>query len=229
MSLWVRSAARLLLAGVWLVAGGTKVSDLQGSVRAVHAYDLLPYGASQVVGAVLPFVEITVGLLLVVGFATRIAALAGSALLVVFIGGIASAWARGLRIDCGCFGGGGELAAGRSPTYFWETARDVALLAVAAYLVWRPHSRLALDNLFATEEDDDDGEDDAWEAAGEPADRSDLGSEEGGHELTDDDGPARQETGEVAGRVAQAGRRPGASAKSRKRPGAARQGRAPLG
>jgi uncharacterized membrane protein YphA (DoxX/SURF4 family) len=163
VSWWVRLAARLLLAAVWLVAGGTKVSDLQGSVRAVHAYDLLPYDVSKVVGAALPFVEIAVGVLLVAGFATRIAAFASSALLLVFIGGIASAWARGLRIDCGCFGGGGELAAGRSPTYFWEIARDVALLAVAVYLVWRPFSRLALDNLFAMEEDGD-GEDDTLEA-----------------------------------------------------------------
>jgi uncharacterized membrane protein YphA (DoxX/SURF4 family) len=223
VSWWIRLAARLLLAGVWLVAGGTKVSDLQGSVRAVHAYDLLPYGASQVVGAVLPFVEITVGLLLLTGFATRIAALVSSTLLVVFIGGIASAWARGLRIDCGCFGGGGELAAGRSPTYFGEIARDVALLAVSVYLVWRPTSRLALDNLFATEEDDDDGEDDAWEAeAGE-----DLTA--GEDDRDDTGGSADQEAGEDTGEGAHEGRRPGASRKSRKRPGAVREGRAPLG
>lgn len=163
MSRWVRLVARLLLAGVWLVAGGTKVSDLQGSVRAVHAYDLLPYEVSRVVGAALPFVEIAVGLLLVAGFATRIAAFASAGLLVVFVGGISAAWARGLRIDCGCFGGGGELAAGESPSYFWEIARDVALLAVAVSLVWRPFSRLAVDNLFVMEEDDD-GEDDTLEA-----------------------------------------------------------------
>jgi uncharacterized membrane protein YphA (DoxX/SURF4 family) len=183
----------VLLAGVWLVAGSTKVSDLQGSVRAVHAYDLLPYGVSQVVGAVLPFVEMAIGLLLVAGFAIRMAALASSVLLVTFVGGIASAWARGLRIDCGCFGGGGELAAGRSPTYFWEIARDVVLLAVAVYLVWRPVSRLALDNLFATEEDDD-GEDESWEAqAGYAADGGESGGgDRGGDglELTGEDGRA---------------------------------------
>lgn len=190
MSSWVRLAARLVLAGVWLVAGGTKVSDLQGSVRAVHAYDLLPYGVSKVVGAALPFVEIAIGLLLVAGFATRIAALASAGLLVVFIGGISAAWARGLRIDCGCFGGGGELAAGQAPTYFWEIARDVALLVVAAYLVWRPVSRLAVDNLFAMEEDDD-GEDDTLE-------EDDAGVEE--HADGVDHEEAREDTGRRARR-----------------------------
>jgi uncharacterized membrane protein YphA (DoxX/SURF4 family) len=152
---WVGLAARLLLAGVWLVAGATKVGDLAASVRAVHAYDLLPYEVSRVVGAALPFVEIAVGMLLLVGFATRIAAAVSAALLAVFVGGIASAWARGLRIDCGCFGGGGDLAADRSPSYGWEIARDLALLAVALYLVFRPASRLAVDNILIPEEDDD--------------------------------------------------------------------------
>ena len=149
MSWWIRSAGRLLLAGVWLVAGATKVSDLQGSVRAVHAYDLLPYEVSKVVGAALPFVEITVGVLLVAGFATRIAAVASSTLLVVFIGGIASAWARGLRIDCGCFGSGGELAAGEDPTYGVELARDAGLLLLSLLVAARPPGRLAIDGWLA--------------------------------------------------------------------------------
>jgi uncharacterized membrane protein YphA (DoxX/SURF4 family) len=155
----VRLAARLVLAGVWLVAGGAKVGDLAASVRAVHAYDILPYAASRVVGATLPFVEIAVGLLLLVGFATRLAAAVSAGLMAMFVAGIASAWARGLRIDCGCFGGGGELAADRSPSYGWEIARDVALLAVAVYLVFRPTSRLSLDNALIPEEEDDDGDD----------------------------------------------------------------------
>jgi uncharacterized membrane protein YphA (DoxX/SURF4 family) len=156
---WVRLAARLVLAGVWLVAGGAKVGDLAASVRAVHAYDILPYAASRVVGATLPFVEIAVGLLLLVGFATRLAAAVSAGLMAMFVAGIASAWARGLRIDCGCFGGGGELAADKAPSYGWEIARDVALLAVAVYLVFRPTSRLSLDNALIPEEEDDDGDD----------------------------------------------------------------------
>jgi uncharacterized membrane protein YphA (DoxX/SURF4 family) len=159
VSSWVRLAARLLLAGVWLVAGGSKVGDLAASVRAVHAYDILPYDASRVVGATLPFIEIAVGLLLLVGFATRLAAAVSAGLMAMFVAGIASAWARGLRIDCGCFGGGGELAADQSPSYGWEITRDVALLAVALYLVFRPTSRLSLDNALIPEEEDDDGDD----------------------------------------------------------------------
>jgi uncharacterized membrane protein YphA (DoxX/SURF4 family) len=164
MTAWIGLVARLILAGMWLVAGASKVTDLAASVRAVAAYDLMPYSVSTVVGVALPFVEMALGLLLLAGFATRLAATVSAVVLAAFIGGISAAWARGLRIDCGCFGGGGELAAGRSSTYFWEIARDVGLLAVAAYLVWRPVSRFALDRALTAEHPDD----------AEPADDEDI-------------------------------------------------------
>ena len=54
-------------------------------------------------------------------------------LLVVFLAAVGSAWARGLQIDCGCFGNGGQVAAGET-AYPLEVLRDVALLLVALAL-----------------------------------------------------------------------------------------------
>ncbi|WP_280791045.1 MauE/DoxX family redox-associated membrane protein [Blastococcus sp. CT_GayMR16] len=73
----------------------------------------------------------------------RTAAIAAAVLLVVFLVGVGSAWARGLRIDCGCFGNGGEVAAGET-AYPLEVLRDVGLLLIALLLAGRPVSRLAL-------------------------------------------------------------------------------------
>jgi uncharacterized membrane protein YphA (DoxX/SURF4 family) len=145
---WLRLVARLVVGGVFLVAGGLKVGDLDGSVRAVHAYQLTPYPVSEVLGAVLPFLEVGLGLLLVAGLATRVAGAVAAALLAAFTAGIASAWARGLSIDCGCFGGGGELAAGQSPQYGVELARDAALLGAAALLVVWPVTPLSVDTVL---------------------------------------------------------------------------------
>lgn len=142
---WLGTLARLILAGLWIYAGATKVTDLAGSGRAVVAYRLLPFEVAQAIGAALPFVEIALGMLLLVGLSTRLAAAASSALLVAFIAGISSAWARGLSIDCGCFGGGGDLAAGQSPTYGTEIARDVAFLLLGVFLLVLPRTRLSLD------------------------------------------------------------------------------------
>jgi uncharacterized membrane protein YphA (DoxX/SURF4 family) len=145
---WAGLVARLGLAGVWLYAGGTKVGDLAASGRAVNAYRIMPFDVAQVIGAMLPFVEIVVGLLLLAGLATRVSAAFSVLLLAVFVAGIASAWARGLQIDCGCFGSGGQLAAGESPTYGWEIARDLGFLVLAGYLLIRPDSRFSADRAF---------------------------------------------------------------------------------
>jgi uncharacterized membrane protein YphA (DoxX/SURF4 family) len=141
---WLSTAARLLLGAVWLAAGASKITDLDASVRAVRAYRLLPEIAAQAVGAGLPVVELLLGVLLVAGAGVRAAAAVSAVLMLAFVVGIASVWARGLRIDCGCFGSGGELATGQDPAYGVELARDAALLVVAVLLARWPAGRFAL-------------------------------------------------------------------------------------
>jgi uncharacterized membrane protein YphA (DoxX/SURF4 family) len=145
---WVSTACRLVLGVVFVVAGTTKISDVPASGRAVNAYQLMPYSLAKVLGAMLPVVEIVIGLLLIVGLAVRLTAIVAGLLLVVYIIAIASVWARGLAIDCGCFSKGGALAPGQAPSYGPDIARDVGLLALAAFLVVWPMSRLSIDHLI---------------------------------------------------------------------------------
>ncbi|MEU1811094.1 MauE/DoxX family redox-associated membrane protein [Micromonospora aurantiaca (nom. illeg.)] len=156
---WLGVAARLGLAAVWLIAGGTKVGDLAASGRAVNAYQVMPYDVATVIGAALPFVELALGVLLLAGLATRISAGVSAALLVVFIAGIASAWSRGLAIDCGCFGSGGQLAAGQTPSYLPEILRDLGFLVLAGFLLIWPRTPFSVDGWLAgddTVEDTDE-------------------------------------------------------------------------
>lgn len=158
MSAWFGLVARLVTGGVWVVAGALKVPHPGESVRAVRAYDLLPEGVVPTVGHALPALEIVVGLALVAGVFVRWTAVVSALLFAAFVVGIASAWARGLSIDCGCFGGGGYEEGARA-AYPWEIARDLGLFLLAAWLVWRPRTRLALDNLiFRRHERTFDGE-----------------------------------------------------------------------
>ena len=144
--------ARLALGGVLVVAGGLKVAEPAQSAMAVRAYQLLPYDLAGVIGHALPVVEIVLGLLLLAGLFTRAAAIGGGLLMVAFEIGIISAWARGLSIDCGCFGGGGTIAASQTH-YLSEVLRDAGLLLCAGWLTARPHTAYGLDHrLFGQEQ-----------------------------------------------------------------------------
>src|SRR6476619_6049129 len=138
--------ARVLVGTVWVVAGVLKLPDPHENVRVVRAYDLLPERVVPVVGHGLPVLEILVGLCLLLGLLTRAAATVSALLLVAFVIGVASAWARGLSIECGCFGGGAGPAANARAKYPWEIARDIGLLALSAWLVGRPRTPWAIDN-----------------------------------------------------------------------------------
>lgn len=147
MKEWLGLFARLVTGGVWIAAGAIKLPDPAQSVAAVRAYQLLPGGLVQPVGQLLPVVEAVVGATLVLGLLTRGSAVVSAVLFVAFVVGIASVWARGISIDCGCFGGGGYDANATS-AYPWEIGRDLALLLASLFLALLPSTRLALDNLL---------------------------------------------------------------------------------
>ena len=135
----VGTVARLGLAAVFLVSGVLKAVDPDAAYVAVRAYDVLPKAGVALVAGILPWSEIALGLLLLVGLATRGVAVASAGLLVVFIAGVTQAWARGLSIDCGCFGGGGAVDPGQT-TYGVELLRDAGFLLMAAWLIVRPRT-----------------------------------------------------------------------------------------
>jgi len=141
--------ARLILGGVLLAAGGLKVFKPTDSANAVAAYKLMPTELAHLIGYALPWLEVAIGLLLIVGFMVRPAAVLSGLIMIVFIGAIASVWARGMLIDCGCFGGGGEidpsLASEVRMNYFIEIMRDLGLALVALYLYFFPYGKLSIE------------------------------------------------------------------------------------
>lgn len=141
---WLTLLARVVLGGTLLVAGALKVGNLQKSAMAVRAYELLPVSLANFLGYALPWIEIGVGLLLILGVATKTVAVIGAINMLVFIIAIAQAWARGLSIDCGCFGGGGSVDP-EDTKYLSEIIRDLGLFALGIYLYLYPKGRFALD------------------------------------------------------------------------------------
>lgn len=145
---WLTTAARIALAAVLFWAGWVKFTQPPAlQKQAVEAYQLVPDSLTDLVGYGLPVLELVLALMLLAGFATRFGAILAGLLMVVFIGGIASAWARGLSIDCGCFGGGGAVGTGETE-YLQEILRDTLFLGLAVWIAVSPKSRCAVDELL---------------------------------------------------------------------------------
>ena len=141
---WLTLLARLILCGVLMVAGALKIGNLQKSAMSVRAYEMLPIWLANFFGYALPWVEIGIGALLILGVAVRIMGALGALIMLGFIIAIAQAWARGLSIDCGCFGGGGTIDP-EDTKYLSTILRDIGFLALGVFLYFYPKGRFALD------------------------------------------------------------------------------------
>ncbi|MFD3683423.1 MauE/DoxX family redox-associated membrane protein [Nocardiopsis sp. NPDC058631] len=140
---WLTLACRVGLAAVLVFAAVSKFPPAL-SVQAVEAYDLFPDEIAMLIGYTLPLFELALAVLLLAGLATRYVGAVSAILMVLFIAGIVSAMARGLNIDCGCFGGGGQVDPGET-TYGLSIARDIAFAAMGAVIAVWPRSPFALD------------------------------------------------------------------------------------
>lgn len=144
---WFLLAVRVVLGVVFLIAAYSKLSNIELAQMSVRAYELLPDDVANVFAIILSVTELTVGVFLLLGIKTRIAASVALTLLVIFVSGIISVWARGISIDCGCFSSGGAVTDG-SERYPMEILRDLALIVGSALLITFPRSRLSIDRVL---------------------------------------------------------------------------------
>ncbi len=120
-------AVRVLLGAIFIYAALPKIADPVAFAGSVANYQILPYFWSYLAAAVLPFLELICGVLLVCGYRVKTGALIIAALNLAFMAALVSVIARGLDIDCGCFRQGG------SKTSPWiALGRDAIFLAMTA-------------------------------------------------------------------------------------------------
>jgi uncharacterized membrane protein YphA (DoxX/SURF4 family) len=120
---------RIALGAIFIYAAWTKLHppvaiSLSLFALQVDSYRMLPPWAVNTVAHTLPFLELALGALLVIGWPLRIVSSVTSLLLLAFFGTMVRSYALGLEINCGCFGPNEKLGAG-------TLLRDGALLALA--------------------------------------------------------------------------------------------------
>jgi uncharacterized membrane protein YphA (DoxX/SURF4 family) len=95
---------RVVLGGLFIYAGVVKVVDPLGFAQDIRNYRLVGQSLSFIAAVILPWLEILAGAFLIAGVWKRGAALVITGLVVFFILLTLVTMARGLDVDCGCFG-----------------------------------------------------------------------------------------------------------------------------
>ncbi|GAC1669480.1 MAG: hypothetical protein NVS9B4_25580 [Candidatus Acidiferrum sp.] len=139
LAMWI---GRLVLGGIFIYAGYSKAfypnlilspmfalrfsisANLSNFAQQVAAFQLLSPSGAALVGQILPFVEITLGVLLLIGWQLRVWAAVASVLLIGFLSVVSRAYMLHMDINCGCF-------AKPEPLTGWTVLRDAFLAAVA--------------------------------------------------------------------------------------------------
>ncbi|HET8922924.1 MAG TPA: MauE/DoxX family redox-associated membrane protein [Candidatus Acidoferrum sp.] len=140
--IWI---GRLVLGGIFVYAGFSKLlmpnthlwpmfvlkfslsMNISTFAQQVESYKMISPEASQMVAHVLPFVEIALGLLVLIGWRLRIWATAITLIMVSFLAVVTRAYLLHMDINCGCFGVPEKLTG-------MTVVRDGAFTALAVFM-----------------------------------------------------------------------------------------------
>lgn len=130
--------ARLVLAGVFLVAAAPKLADPTGFAAAIGNYRAFPDALVNLIATVVPALELVGALALLTPW-RRGGALLLAGLLLGFTVLLAVSLARGIDLDCGCFGGAGQDGGAQAdPVSPLHLLRNLGLLVLAGLVLRRP-------------------------------------------------------------------------------------------
>jgi putative oxidoreductase len=138
-------AARLYLGAIFLLACWHKLVEPEAFAIDIATYQILPLAVINPMAIVLPWVELVAGIMLIVGFRTRAAALLVGGMMAVFLAAISIALAKGLNMSCGCFASQG---AAEDPISWRTIVRDSGWLLLALFVLFLDRRPLGLDRLW---------------------------------------------------------------------------------
>ena len=124
---------KLVLGITFIVASYPKIQDPAAFARIVYGYAIFPAVSINLIAIILPFIELTAGISLIMRFFPRPALLLINILLGIFVLVISFNLLRGHSFDCGCFS-----VADPSSTHsaIFLLIRDLVLLG-AGIFVWK--------------------------------------------------------------------------------------------
>ena len=135
---------RIGLGVVFIISGAGKLPELAAFIEHVEDANILPHALAQVYGTALPYVEIVIGALLILGLLSRFAAGIGGLAVLSFIIGNSTRLYRGLYGECGCFGSIASLQFSTGEALIM----DCVLLIMAIQILTHKGEFLSLDSMI---------------------------------------------------------------------------------
>jgi len=135
---------RIGLGVVFIISGAGKLPELAAFIEQVEEANILPHALAQVYGTALPYVEIVIGALLILGLLSRFAAGIGGLAVLSFIIGNSTRLYRGLYGECGCFGSIASLQFSTGEALIM----DCVLLIMAIQILTHKGEFLSLDSMI---------------------------------------------------------------------------------
>lgn len=135
---WVKAAsllARLILGIVFIYASVDKIFHPGQFAEVIHNYQILPDLLINPTAIVLPWLELILGLFLLIGVWLPGSVFLTNVLLFVFMGAMVFNLARGLDIHCGCFSTTVDLGDAAAPMV-WYAIRDSLFIVPGIFLLW---------------------------------------------------------------------------------------------
>ena len=128
---------------IFIVSGVSKLADLQTFSIAIQNFGIIPNSWVGAFVLSIPVLELVSGVLLLIGYRTRISSAVVIGLLIIFIDAIIPNLAIGNVEECDCFG---SLV--RSHVDIGLLVRDIFMLCLAVIIYGQASHIVALDNII---------------------------------------------------------------------------------
>lgn len=138
---WFGLIARVFVGGFFVYAAVPKIIEPLAFATSISLYGMMPSWSVNAYALVIPWLELLVGVCLVVGYKVKTSSALAGIMLLMFTAAVAWAVINGLSIDCGCFGAEGGEQVG-----WLKVAQNLGMTALCIYLWLHPSTAISMEH-----------------------------------------------------------------------------------
>jgi len=137
---------RIIVGSIFIITGISKIIDPVLFAKEITFYRMLPDFSINLIAIILPWIELVVGVLFILGVRVKANILILAGMLLMFNFAVSVAWARGLNINCGCFSNLAKETVGLG-----KLSENFAMFFALVFMFFFPNNRFSLETFVKKE------------------------------------------------------------------------------